>query len=412
MKYTIFCRLGMMILALSLMFAGCKQPAETNYAEASEEENERLSEITGFTFTQTNPLRAAYAVKEKTVGRFNNPIGGTAPFSYALVIGNGINDTDNILFTVSGDSLKIQADQLAARKYFIYLNVTDSKGESYSQAVTVTVTSDPVVLDQETRTVRGINFKMRYVPSGVFVEPTMDRGDIEVIVPIGFWMAETETTQELYQLIMGENPSQFKDNPAFGEIQSRRPVENVSLYEALLFCNRLSVAVGKEPVYHVWGVLDWGKYLQWAVTTSSSTAIHNIYVDEKANGYRLPNSAEWYWAAMGANAQNPKQVNSTGIKKLYAGGTVENGTGIGAGIGFYAWYSLNSLGITHEVGKKLSNELGFFDMTGNVNEWIWEGIFRGGNWAYAGNFPFYLIYGGPQNYERVLGCGFRILSNQ
>ena len=410
MKYTIFCRLGMMFLALSFVL-GCKYPTETTYIEIPVEipimpvDPEDPPEITGFTFTQASPLQAAYSVKDKTAGSFSDPVGGTPPFTYALAEGDGINDTDNPCFVVSGNSLKIQAGHLAAGAYFVCLGITDSMEMSYTQAASVTVAPDPVALDQQTRTVGGVNLKMRYVPSGSFIEPSMEEGDIEVVIQTGFWMAETEVTQELYQFIMGKNPSQFRDNPAPEEVQNQRPVENVLWYEAVLFCNRLSMASGREPVYSVWGVPDWAEYLQWAAATGSTTARQNIRVDEKANGYRLPGVAEWYWAAMGADTLNPGQVNSTGIKKYYAGGSVENGVGSTVGIEYFAWYRLNSLSITHEVGKKLPNELGIFDLTGNVNEWTWEGGLRGQDWNYPGNIPFYLMTFGNSG-------GIRIVSNQ
>ncbi|MDR0473302.1 MAG: formylglycine-generating enzyme family protein [Treponema sp.] len=189
-----------------------------------------------------------------------------------------------------------------------------------------------------------------------------------------------------------------RNNPAPGEVQSQRPVENVLWYEAILFCNRLSVASGREPAYHIWGVPEWEDYLKWAIYTSSSTAISNVYVDGKANGYRLPTADEWTWAAMGADIQSPGQVNATGAKKYYSGGLMESNTGIEN----FTWCFFNSSGITHEVGKKLSNELGLFDMTGNVNEWVWGGVFSGKQWTYQGNFALYLV-GGVRHYERQVG---------
>ena len=164
MKHTIFCRLGL-ALALSLALLGCKYPIEVfvNIPEETPIEapegggdsgsipedtsKERPPQITGFAFTQANPLRAYYAVKGKTAGRLSDPNGGTAPFAYALVSGNGNNDADNARFAVSGNLLKIQADHLAAGVYFIYLKVTDSKGVFLAQAATVTVIPDPAALD-------------------------------------------------------------------------------------------------------------------------------------------------------------------------------------------------------------------------------------------------------------------------
>jgi formylglycine-generating enzyme required for sulfatase activity len=420
MKHTIFCRLGLAFLALSLTLSGCTYPIEVlvNIPEETPIEapegggdsgnvpedtpEEKPPEITGFTFTPAYPLRAAYAVKGKTGGIISNPVGGTAPFTYALASGDGKNDTDNRRFTVSGDLLQIQSDSLAAGAYFVCLKVTDSKDIFYAKAVTVTVAKDPAAVDQEARIVGGIGFKMRYVPSGAFM-----MSGSAVSIPTGFWMGETEVTQELYQLVMGENPSQFKDNPAPGEVQGSRPVESVSWYEAVRFCNRLSVVSGREPVYRVWGVDDTDSYLKWAFSTQSTTAIWNIYADENASGYRLPLKEEWAWAYFGADRKSPGQIN-TATNKYYSGGP----EGTNNGIEYFSWCELNSSYITHEVGLKLGNELGIFDMTGNVSEWSWDRGQYGSYWATLGYSFYGLAPGQYGQYEKYPYSGIRLVSNQ
>jgi formylglycine-generating enzyme required for sulfatase activity len=410
-------------LALCLSLPGCKYPTEIVYIDPPVETpteapegggdsgsipgntpEEKPPEITGLAFIPITPLRAAYAVKGKAVGRIGNPVGGTAPFTYALASGDGKNDTDNRHFTVSGDLLQIQADSLAAGVYFVCLKVTDSKGIFYAKALTVTVAKDPAALDQETRIVGGIGFKMRYVPSGVFILP-----EGPVSIPMGFWMGETEVTQELYQLVMKENPSRFLSDPAPGEVQKNRPVDSVSWYEAVRFCNRLSVVSGREPVYKVWGVDDADSYLKWALSTLSSSAVWNIYADENASGYRLPLEEEWLWTAIGADRKNPGQVNTTGANKHYSGGP----EGTNDGIEYFEWCYSNSLSITHEVGLKLGNELGIYDMTGNVCEWLWDRGQYNFNWGSTGRLPFSgLGYGLYNPYDKFSYFGIRLVSNQ
>jgi formylglycine-generating enzyme required for sulfatase activity len=430
--------LGLVLLTLSLALLGCENsidtPVEmdtpieiggsckcepggrceclpTNGCECGS--TEQSPEITGFTFIQANPLRSAYAVNEKTVGRFTNPVGGTAPYTYVLVTGNGSNDVDNESFIVFNDTLKIQSDCLIAGMYSIYLRVTDSKGVSYSQGITVTIVPNPVVLDQETRNVQGVNFMMRYVPSGAFIKPDMMYGDmegqgIEVEISSGFWMAETEVTQELYQAVIGSNPSVYKDNPAPGERQNQRPVGNVTYYEAVLFCNYLSIMSGREPVYHIWGVPEWDTYLKWAISNKSNAAVSNIFADEKANGYRLPTFDEWAWAAMGANIQNPGQVNVNGANKYYSGGPV----GSSVGLEEYVWIHVYpDVWTIHEVGRKRSNELGIFDMTGNSNEWVW-GSYSASSSGYSRIYNVNVGGSIKNPNERVSTNGIRIVSNQ
>ena len=163
-----------------------------------------------------------------------------------------------------------------------------------------------------------------------------------------FEMLKTEVTQNLYQAVMGENPSKFKgiDNP----------VEMVSWYDAIIFCNKLSERCGCNPVYAVDGntnIAEWG-YKPDEVTQN-----------ESANGFRLPTRDEWEYAAKGG--RNYKYAGSDNLDEV-------------------GWYWDNCGKTTHPVAQKKPNGYGLYDMSGNVSEWGWdadrrdERVMCGGGW--------------------------------
>ncbi len=120
-----------------------------------------------------------------------------------------------------------------------------------------------------------------------------------------FYICKYEVTQELWTLVMGTNPSQFKG--------AHQPVEDVTWHDCQIFIQKLNQLTGKE--------------------------------------FRMPTEAEWEYAARGGKL-------SKGYK--YAGSNSINDV---------AWYNGNSGNAPHDVGEKQPNELGLYDMSGNVYEW-------------------------------------------
>ena len=163
-------------------------------------------------------------------------------------------------------------------------------------------------------------------------------------------MLQTEVTQKLYKIVMGNNPSYFKGDkhpPLTGEIQDKRPVESVSWYDAIYFCNELSVLLGLEPVYSFDGETDVTRWNYNSKTYYFNKTVYSqiIKVDETKNGIRLPTQEEWHYAKRGGedNKYSDKE-NLEEVSWLY-------------------------YGCTHEVAKKKANGYGLYDMFGNVSEW-------------------------------------------
>ena len=178
----------------------------------------------------------------------------------------------------------------------------------------------------------------KYTPS--FFNEEREVFDIEV--------CKYPVTQDMWMEVMEENPSSFTGG--------RRPVECVSWWDALEYCNKLSEKYNLEPVY------DLSKKNEGILKINQlggETEYPNIADFRKTEGFRLPTELEWEWFARGGEIA----IQDGTFDYQFSGS--EN-------IDEVAWYSNNSDRQTHDVATKKANQLGLYDCCGNILEWCYD----------------------------------------
>jgi formylglycine-generating enzyme required for sulfatase activity len=208
---------------------------------------------------------------------------------------------------------------------------------------------------------------LKYVPAGSF-QRDATATNIST-VSTAFRMSQYNISRAQFASVMMIDPSNLGNSSGTSD-----PVQMVSWYQAIAFCNKLSILEGLTQVYDVSGV-TFSTLTNAMIPTASDSNWDAATLNLSATGYRLPTEMELMWAAMGAtsdrsNGYTGVGVNTTGYAKGYAGST-EIGSAQ-ANIGNYVWYTTNSGSKTHPGGGKLPNELGLYDMSGNVWKWCWD----------------------------------------
>ncbi len=195
--------------------------------------------------------------------------------------------------------------------------------QSASTPVLPVQNAAPEVVEMETITVNGVSFNMVKVSGGIFTmgateeqgtDAKAEESPAHEVIVSDYLIGETEVTQELWEAVMGGNPSHF--------VGPQRPVESIRYVDCSAFFFKLNYLTNRN--------------------------------------FRLPTEAEWEYAARGGHkSQKTKYSGSNEFDEV-------------------AWYCNNSGNETHDVKTKAPNELGLYDMSGNVDEWC------GGAWRQYG----------------------------
>ncbi|PKN73342.1 MAG: protein kinase [Candidatus Cloacimonetes bacterium HGW-Cloacimonetes-3] len=266
-------------------------------------------------------------------------------------------------------------------KYFVFSSRPKFNLPADSMAVEE-ATSNPIEANRP--------IKMVLMPADTLVmgsiAPLADDDEFPLITVrlAPFYISATEITQEEWMMVFSANPSQNKDKDY--------PVESVSFYDAIDFCNAKSLKDGFRVCYDYFDT--------------------EVICNFNADGYRLPTEAEWESAA---RAGMPVDMST------YSGGNNADDLG---------WHSGNSGAHSHPVGKKKPNSLDLYDLSGNVYEWVWnwyalysyripdlfkgaetgtDKVIRGGSWYHSSSEMRVTNRSFAKPYTKSAYIGFRVV---
>lgn len=281
----------------------------------------------------------------------------------------------------------------------------DGQGNQPARSVTAPAA------DMKLALIRAGAFEMGSVPSEIGRTRSETQHTTRITRP--FYLGVTEVTQQEFEAVMDRNPSSFSKTGAMADsvrnlATGRFPVENVTWFDAIEFCNLLSKKEKLKPYYELDAIDRDGDVIRSATVTVNG-----------GPGYRLPSESEWEYACR------------AGTTTSYVTGEPIALLGQAAWYGGTADVAGNSQEHTHRVGLKIPNDFGLYDMHGNVFEWChdWydytayeravtndpagpsggsEKVIRGGSWNTAPEFCRSASRGAMEPGKRSSDVGFRV----
>ncbi len=329
--------------------------------EAGREEAEQIT-IDNFDFTPPAKVKVTNAVYSSDLSAII--LNWTEPsdsdydhvdISFTSNDGTSDSTASEAVSLAKGTTNKTFSSIDGAKAYYTYTFVTydelGNKGSDYTYKVSVntSVNNIPEGFVEVTGTI--ITGNEIWTPSSsVFVSGrSLTIGDL--------YVCDHEVTQKEYATYCKYGSSSPSSSYGVGD---NYPAYYVSWYDAVVYCNLRSMDEGLSPAYAISGETDPSKWTgivsetvdgvtKYCGPSSANTTWNGMTFDESANGYRLPTEAEWEYIAREANTSSTTYSGSDSIDGV-------------------AWNKTNSNGKVHEVKTKNSNNLGVYDMSGN----LWE----------------------------------------